>query len=483
METIGLTEEQRDWIEQSLLGGQSSFLSARAGTGKTSTIVEGLRQGAGAKAGFLNDLCLVAFNKENQLDLQARVPLGTQVATLHGLGYKALRGYNPRISLETSKVFELLKRAGIKGKNRRARFSETMRLVGVAKNWGLGVKGMLEDTSKSWIDLGNMYCLYQADLEIARETLFESTRLAKQENLIDFDDMVYLPALWHLGIYSKPGLVVDEAQDLSPLNLAVLKKTPGKKWYVGDPYQCIYQFRGAGAGGGLEDLLSRLPEYPLTTCWRCSKEVIKEARKWVGDIRVRDGAPEGSVQVESRWINWAQEPVGTILARRNEDLIQIALDLWKAGRPVYILGREMAGACGEALDEIPCDGVKLEAGIKTWIDEKCEMYPHASGWFSGIGQVLLGFLRVFKSKAGIGKNLGKFFSDKPVEGAWILSTIHKAKGKEWPEVWLLDWEQEKGGEPWTFAQERNLKYVAITRAKDTLHIVPEPWWKEISNGK
>lgn len=74
-------------------------------------------------------------------------------------------------------------------------------------------------------------------------------------------------------------------------------------------------------------------------------------------------------------------------------------------------------------------------------------------------------------------NIGTFFSDQPRPGAWVLSTIHRAKGKEWDEVWLLDWERE-GSEPWSLEAERNLHYVAITRARHRLHIVPEPWWQE-----
>ncbi|MEL6183201.1 MAG: UvrD-helicase domain-containing protein, partial [Myxococcota bacterium] len=58
----------------------------------------------------------------------------------------------------------------------------------------------------------------------------------------------------------------------------------------------------------------------------------------------------------------------------------------------------------------------------------------------------------------------------------VLSTIHAAKGLEWPHVYAIGWEEEllphrrtvhDGGE---LAEERRLAYVAVTRAKEKLTI-------------
>ena len=53
-----------------------------------------------------------------------------------------------------------------------------------------------------------------------------------------------------------------------------------------------------------------------------------------------------------------------------------------------------------------------------------------------------------------------------------LSTIHKSKGREWDRVFILGrtrylpspWARKE----WQQLQEKNLEYVALTRAKDTL---------------
>jgi superfamily I DNA/RNA helicase len=46
---------------------------------------------------------------------------------------------------------------------------------------------------------------------------------------------------------------------------------------------------------------------------------------------------------------------------------------------------------------------------------------------------------------------------------FALSTIHKAKGLEWPLVTYLHYDEEIQG-----LQESNIKYVGITRSKDRL---------------
>ena len=61
------------------------------------------------------------------------------------------------------------------------------------------------------------------------------------------------------------------------------------------------------------------------------------------------------------------------------------------------------------------------------------------------------------------------------EDAIKLSTIHKAKGLENNRVFILDYDKlpmkKDGHKPWETVQENNLKYVALTRAKESLYLV------------
>ena len=73
--------------------------------------------------------------------------------------------------------------------------------------------------------------------------------------------------------------------------------------------------------------------------------------------------------------------------------------------------------------------------------------------------------------------------DEKRRGLLTLSTIHKAKGLEWPTVFILDartlmpskWAQL----PWQKVQERNLQYVAVTRAKLNCFYITSNCWRSV----
>jgi len=63
------------------------------------------------------------------------------------------------------------------------------------------------------------------------------------------------------------------------------------------------------------------------------------------------------------------------------------------------------------------------------------------------------------------------------EGNFLLSTVHSAKGLEYDTVYLMDAVDgilPKEGEDTDLEEERRLFYVAITRAKEELHVFTLP---------
>lgn len=479
--TLSKTPEQEAFIS-TLLEKRPCFLSARAGTGKTTTIRLGF-EALKASGVSSSSLCAVAFNKANQTDLAQALGLGIKVSTLHSLGYAALRSFLPSLSLADSKIFSLLASAGIKGKNRKDCFRDTLRLVSAAKNWGLVPKdpknpllkqSLVEDSSDTWLELQNYFELWDADLSLARKILIESNRQAIKEKSIDFDDMVYLPVALGLKIFGADYMIVDEAQDLSPLNLAMLKSSPSKIWYVGDPYQTIYSWRGASA----EVVRSLgLPVLPLTNCWRCSGSIISYAKKLVPDIRTDN--PAGSpVLIEQERIDWSKMPPATILARRNADLVSLALEFKEKNLRACIFGRDFVATLSLILDKLKgTTSQQLKVALKSWAAKMSEDYPHREAEIKDYARCLDLILSEVSGAQAAKKLLEKLFTDLPEEGAWLLSTVHRAKGKEWPEVWVLDWGTEGINQPWQAKEDRNLRYVAATRAKSILHIAKESSWK------
>ena len=78
------------------------------------------------------------------------------------------------------------------------------------------------------------------------------------------------------------------------------------------------------------------------------------------------------------------------------------------------------------------------------------------------------FLRNEDSVDSLCDSILSLFDDS-ARGLLTLSTIHKAKGLEWEKVFLLDFHtllpSKWATQLWQQAQEKNLQYVAVTRAK------------------
>jgi len=74
-------------------------------------------------------------------------------------------------------------------------------------------------------------------------------------------------------------------------------------------------------------------------------------------------------------------------------------------------------------------------------------------------------------------NIRELFSDSEGNQRKVLtlSTIHRAKGREWDRVFALDMDRLSPSrwakKPWELAQESNLCYVQVTRAKKHLTLL------------
>lgn len=488
MPKLETTLEQKAFIK-TFCQKTPCFLSARAGTGKTTTIKLAIEEALSSKSLSASEILCIAFNKANQLDLAKALPPEIKVSTLHAIGLQTLRSLFPHLSIEKDKIYRLTAEEGFTGKNARDSFAQTMQLVSAAKNWGLlplkskgGLfkKSLFEDTAENWIELQEHFNLLDADPSKARNILIKSNTLAKKGE-IDFDDMVYLPVVLDLMPILPDYVLVDEAQDLSPLNLSLIKKIPSKVWYIGDPFQAIYGWRGA-----VGDILSQtsqngkeLPVLPLTNCWRCSRNIIKEAQKLVPDILTTN--PEGASVKRPFEIDFSQTPKSTILARRNSTLVTVALSLREKHIPVVIFGRDFAKTLIATLNKLKgTTSLQLKDSLLSYIEALCTKYPHRAPEFRDEKRCLQAVLSEVSGKREAEKLISSLFSDEETDDTWILSTIHHAKGKEWDRVFLVEW-TPKVDQPWQKIEERNLKYVAITRARKELMFLSERMFEPAEN--
>jgi DNA helicase-2/ATP-dependent DNA helicase PcrA len=178
-------------------------------------------------------------------------------------------------------------------------------------------------------------------------------------------------------------------------------------------------------------------------------------------------APLGSVTRLPSYSPSDFPSTSAVLCRNTAPLISFAFDLLGRSVACHIVGRDLEVGLLRLADEPPA---KLEQRIATLIRKgKKQQAENLSDQREA--------LRVLSRQGDLKDNIKRIFAD----GSGItLSTIHRAKGLEWETVFLLDW----GLLPSRYAetdaakqQERNLQYVAVTRAKLDLKFINTGGWK------
>lgn len=128
----------------------------------------------------------------------------------------------------------------------------------------------------------------------------EYCRIMEEENKLDFDDMIllcdrlleeqpYLLAQWQ-NRFSH--ILVDEFQDISPLQYGVIRKLAAPEnnlFVVGDDDQSVYSFRGAGPDimrGFLQDYPDAV-QLSMGINYRCPKRVVEAAALVIGENKNR----------------------------------------------------------------------------------------------------------------------------------------------------------------------------------------------------
>lgn len=121
---------------------------------------------------------------------------------------------------------------------------------------------------------------------VLHHPLYELSQLLKaridEMGMIDFTGLLELATTRELPTFRH--LLIDEAQDLTAAQLALVAKLSGPRtvrYYVGDDDQSIYQFRGAFAGalGGL--LHEGATKVCLTENYRCGARILDAANNLI----------------------------------------------------------------------------------------------------------------------------------------------------------------------------------------------------------
>lgn len=492
------SEYQERVFDFGVNGLRSGIIYGVAGCAKTTTLEEMTRR----MPAVLRIKYLV-FNKRNATEAQERMPSNVEASTFHSTCWSYLSRFLNRPKLDDHKVRDIV-RSLMSPADFELHADKIMKLVGIGKNSGIGAlsdAGAIDDVG-AWArvaeEYGIEFDLRTDDPERADAELYGLYRYAARilgasnadRARVDFDDMLYLTVLHDVPLARYQVVCVDEAQDTNPIQRAILHRmlAPGGRLIaVGDPRQAIYHFRGASA-----DAMDRIRdefschELPLSVNYRCSRAVIDAAQRFCPQIEAWAGAPDGTVQDLTEWAIGDFDPTDAILCRLNAPLVQLAMRFLRYGIPCKVLGRDIGAGLIAQIERAtrkrvtPLDTLSQALTAQTIAEVRRHTARGDDAKAEAAQDRLDSILAIIEglpddaTSADLIAHIRGMFADNAERGQVTLATIHKAKGLEWPRVFILD--RSKQPPRWVklpaqIEQEYNLLYVAYTRAKVDLRFV------------
>ena len=480
-------------------GHGNAVVEATAGSGKSMTIIECLKYIKSDKR-----VLFLAFNNAIVESLKAKITREkTDVKTLHSLGYSILKynfkdidikidelKYKKKLNTwlddsENNNISHILTEKNIKKYK-----SNILKLTDLGRYYLTKNKKQLEV-----ISIKHNIMLIDNEIDSALALLTWSKNSLEETSSIDFGDMLYLPNVLAIRTFKYDFIIIDEAQDLSYSQLQLFLKCfkqGGRFIGVGDSKQSIYGFSGSDTESfnKIKSLPSTI-SLPLSICYRCPKRVIELAKKFVPEIEARDNAPEGYINYKATVDDIKDGDM--IICRNTLPLVKLYLKLISEDKKAFIKGKDIGLNLIDLIKDIDVD--KLNTDLNE-IGVFSELYSYLLSFIEQTKTLLeITETEVFETqefnnlldsiecleivanglvtKDELIDKLTSIFKDNNTDGI-CLSTIHKAKGLEADNVYVLNknlMPSKFVKQDWELEQERNLEYVAYTRPKKMLGFI------------
>jgi DNA helicase-2/ATP-dependent DNA helicase PcrA len=345
-------------------------------------------------------------------------------------------------------------------------------------------KNSMAETLEDIVELAFQFGIESEDYneeELAEFVLCILKECATHTGEIDFDDQIWLPKKLGLHLMQYDYVFVDETQDLNACQLYLTIKSckpNGRIIAVGDDKQAIYRFRGADENA-IERMVKELNAkvMPLSICYRCGKKIVGMAQSVVPDIEYWDQSPDGEINSisKSNFMNKVfPKPKDFVLSRTNAPLMPICLSLLRNGIPATVAGREVANSLKALIKRSMAETIPelveyLERYRSREIEKLHKKNKNGSMEMAINDKVdtIIAISDGCVTADEIMERIDKIFSDEDTTGKVICSTVHKAKGLQSENVFIL----KNTFKPGRNQEETNIYYVAITRAQKRLNIV------------
>ncbi len=497
------SEYQKMIFNEIAHGTGNMVITAAAGSAKTSTIENCLR--------FIPEdkrKLFLAFNVSTVEKLKSEIVNadGTMIMTFHGLGNRILRenGYIGEECVIDEFKYSRYAKQNI---NSITEYGETESLGLLGIPYMSNILSMVNYARyymamriKDISEVAGIYGIapVRDEFEVVRKIL-----LWGKDNVdtIDHTDMIWLPNTLNLTTkrYVFDFVFIDEAQDTTLAHQWLVDKCfkrGGRFVAVGDPKQQINVWCGA-----TEKAISNYEGRPntkklkLPISYRCPKRVVEMAKEYSKEITANKDAIDGEIRYDVS-PNLAKAG-DMVLCRIISKLIEQYMSYLRNNKKAYLKGSDAMRST--YLDLIAKVGAKkidarcvtknglvpklyglyfdrLEDIQKRFnIDEDEAMYHYeALNLYDDIEAIKV----ISEGLTDVDELIDKintiFNGDE--KDAIILSTVHKAKGMEADNIFILCpslMPSQLARKEWEIQAEENLIYVAITRAKKTLNFIKE----------
>ena len=297
--------------------------------------------------------------------------------------------------------------------------------------------------------------------------------------------MVFFPGALNLPSHRYDFLAIDELQDTNAAQVDLVMRSvnpQGRILGVGDSKQAIYAFRGANAEAMQEfTSLINAVTLPLSISYRCPKAVVAFVNQEFPDLKFEasDSAIEGKVEfIKEEQAEKMFAPGDMILCRTNAPMIAHCFALIRMGYKAIIKGRDIGKGIIALIKKMKVYDVKELINKLIQYQEEEGQRLATAGKFGLLQQLddkvqtAIALCEGCNTVDDVEKKTEQIFSDD--NAAITFSSVHKAKGLESKRVFILHPElmpHPMAKLDWMKQSEKNVQYVAYTRALEELYIV------------
>lgn len=475
--------------------GVDLVLQAGAGCGKSSTLKLIGRSDPRRRMTY------IAYNRSIAVDAGKSFPGNVTCSTAHGLAFRAIGvQYKHRLNGPRQTAHDAAQLLNVPGL-----LGYPASTPAVINDVGDKVALPSRKVMRYALETVTRYC-YSADDEIGRAHIPRHPNLQQPAAIEQLAELVLPVAraawsdlrdrdgrlkyqhdhylkLWQLG---RPRLdvdavLLDEAQDTNDVvSDVVLRQVDAQRIAVGDTAQQIYEWRGAR--DALTQFEQRLGAQTrtLSQSFRFGPAVAEEANRWlyVIDAPLRLTGFEAVPSVLA-----PLDDPDAVLCRTNAGAMAVVMVALKSNRKVALVGggsdmQRLARAAQALMQGRDTDHPEL-SGFASWQQVREYAQEEADG---ADLKVLVDLIDDYGPETIIAAT-ERLVAENVAE--LVVSTAHRAKGREWDRVRIHDDFRPPGADANTGLvtvrrEEARLAYVAVTRARLVLDSTALAWVDQIT---